>query len=452
MNNESFMKEKPVIGLVLSMSLPMVFSMMVNALYNIVDSFFVAKISEDAMTALSLVFPVQNLMSAVSIGFGVGINAVIAFFLGAGEKKKADQAASLGFFWNAVQGLVLTVVCIAIIPVFLRLFSNDERTIGYALEYSKIVFLFGVIISCSLSFEKIFQAVGNMVITMIALMTGCIVNIVLDPLLIFGIGFFPKLGIQGAALATGIGQSSTLILYLIVYILRPIHVKIRKDYLKLEAVCVKRLYAIGIPATLNMALPSFLVSALNAILASFSQTYVVVLGVYYKLQTFLYLTANGMIQGMRPIMSYNYGAKESARVRKIYLMTFEIVVGIMAVGTVICFMVPQTLMSMFTNNPETLTEGAIALRIICAGFIASSVSVVSAGAFEALGKGIQSFLISFLRYVVLIIPAAFVLSKTVGVHGVWHAFWIAEIITAVIAFILYYQLIGKSGKEKLTKF
>ena len=134
MNNESFMKEKPVIGLVLSMSLPMVFSMMVNALYNIVDSFFVAKISEDAMTALSLVFPVQNLMSAVSIGFGVGINAVIAFFLGAGEKKKADQAASLGFFWNAVQGLVLTVVCIAIIPVFLRLFSNDERTIGYALE------------------------------------------------------------------------------------------------------------------------------------------------------------------------------------------------------------------------------------------------------------------------------------------------------------------------------
>ena len=174
MNNESFMKEKPVVGLVLSMSLPMVFSMMVNALYNIVDSFFVAKISEDAMTALSLVFPVQNLMSAVSIGFGVGINAVIAFFLGAGEKKKADQAASLGFFWNAVQGLVLTVVCIAIIPVFLRLFSNDERTIGYALEYSRIVFLFGVIISCSLSFEKIFQAVGRMKVSMAGLLVGCL--------------------------------------------------------------------------------------------------------------------------------------------------------------------------------------------------------------------------------------------------------------------------------------
>ena len=450
--DQMYMKEKPILPLLLSMALPMVISMFVNSLYNIIDSIFVAKISEDAMTALSLVYPVQNLINSIAVGFGVGINAVIAMFLGAGKAKEANKAATQGLFLNVIHGILLTIVGLMIMPSFLAMFTNDQTVIGMGLQYSTIILMFSTIIMASISFEKIFQAVGNMVITMIALMTGCIVNIVLDPLLIFGIGFFPKLGIQGAALATGIGQSSTLILYLIAYVLRPIHVKIRKDYLKLEAVCVKRLYAIGIPATLNMALPSFLVSALNAILASFSQTCVVVLGVYYKLQTFLYLTANGMIQGMRPIMSYNYGAKESARVRKIYLMTFEIVVGIMAVGTVICFVMPQTLMSMFTNNPETLTEGAIALHIICAGFIASSVSVVSAGAFEALGKGIQSFLISFLRYVVVIIPAAFVLSKTVGVHGVWHAFWIAEIITAVIAFILYYQLIGKSGKEKLTKF
>ena len=414
--DQMYMKEKPILPLLLSMALPMVISMFVNSLYNIIDSIFVAKISEDAMTALSLVYPVQNLINSIAVGFGVGINAVIAMFLGAGKAKEANKAATQGLFLNVIHGILLTIVGLMIMPSFLAMFTNDQTVIGMGLQYSTIILMFSTIIMASISFEKIFQAVGNMVITMIALMTGCIVNIVLDPLLIFGIGFFPKLG---------------------------------KDYLKLEAVCVKRLYAIGIPATLNMALPSFLVSALNAILASFSQTYVVVLGVYYKLQTFLYLTANGMIQGMRPIMSYNYGAKESARVRKIYLMTFEIVVGIMAVGTVICFVMPQTLMSMFTSNPETLTEGAIALHIICAGFIASSVSVVSAGAFEALGKGIQSFLISFLRYVVVIIPAAFVLSKTVGVHGVWHAFWIAEIITAVIAFILYYQLIGKSGNTSL---
>ena len=402
--DQTYMKEKPILPLLLSMALPMVISMFVNSLYNIIDSIFVAKISEDAMTALSLVYPVQNLINSIAVGVGVGINAVIAMFLGAGKTKEADKTTTQGLFLNVIHGILLTIVGLMIMPSFLAMFTNDQTVIGMGLQYSTIILMFSTIIMASISFEKIFQAVGNMVITMRSLMTGCIVNIILDPLLIFGIGFFPKLGIQGAALATGIGQSSTLILYLIAYVLRPIHVKIRKDYLKLEAVCV-------------------------------------------KLQTFLYLTANGMIQGMRPIMSYNYGAKESARVRKIYLMTFEIVVGIMAVGTVICFVMPQTLMSMFTSNPETLTEGAIALHIICAGFIASSVSVVSAGAFEALGKGIQSFLISFLRYVVVIIPAAFVLSKTVGVHGVWHACWIAEIITAVIAFILYYQLIVKSGKN-----
>ena len=422
--DQTYMKEKPILPLLLSMALPMVISMFVNSLYNIIDSIFVAKISEDAMNALSLVYPVQNLINSVAVGFGVGINAVIAMCLGAGKAKEANKAATQGLFLNTIHGIIFTIVGLMIMPSFLAMFTKNQTVIRMGLQYSTIALMFSTIIMVSISFEKIFQAVGNMVTTMIALMTGCIVNIVLDPLLIFGIGFFPKLGIQGAALATGIGQSSTLIIYLFVYLFRPIH--------------------------LNMALPSFLVSALNAILASFSQTYVVVLGVYYKLQTFLYLTANGMIQGMRPIMSYNYGAKEPARVRKIYLMTFEIVVGIMAVGTVICFTIPQTLMRMFTNNPETLTEGTIALRIICAGFVASSVSVVSAGAFEALGKGIQSFMISFLRYVVVIIPAAFILSKAVGVHGVWHAFWVAEIITAVIAFILYYKLIGRSGKNTAT--
>lgn len=445
--DQTYMKEKSILPLLLSMALPMVISMFVNSLYNIIDSIFVAKISEDAMNALSLVYPVQNLINSIAVGFGVGINAVIAMFLGAKRGKEASQAATQGLFFNIIHGIILTIIGLIAMPAFLAMFTSDQRVIGMGLQYSTIALLFSTIIMAGITFEKIFQAVGNMVITMISLMTGCVLNIILDPLLIFGIGFFPKLGIQGAALATGIGQTSTLIIYLVVYKFRPIHVKIQKEYLKPDAACVKKLYAIGIPATLNMALPSFLVSAFNAILASFSQTYVVILGVYYKLQTFLYMSANGMIQGMRPIMSYNYGANRTDRVRKIYLMTLEIVVGIMAIGTILCLTIPQTLMGMFTSNPETLTEGVIALRIICAGFIASSVSVVSAGAFEALGKGIQSFMISFLRYVIVIIPVAFVLSKMIGVHGAWHAFWIAEVITAIVAFILYYQLIGKSGKE-----
>ena len=224
--NDTFMKEKPVFGLVLSMSLPMVLSMMVNALYNIVDSYFVARISEDAMTALSLVYPVQNLISATAIGFGVGINAVIAFFLGAGDKKKANQAATMGMFWSLVQGLTLSIVCILIMPKFLTLFTDDATVIDYAIRYSRIAFLFGMIISSGLSFEKTFQAVGRMKVSMLSMMAGCISNIVLDPILIFGLGPFPAMGIEGAALATGAGQVITLVIYIIIYMVKPIPVKI----------------------------------------------------------------------------------------------------------------------------------------------------------------------------------------------------------------------------------
>ena len=305
------MKEKPVLGLLLSMALPMVISMMVNSLYNIVDSFFVAKISESAMTALSLVYPLQNLVNALMIGFGVGINAVIAFYLGARDFKKADDAASQGLFYNVVQGLLMTVVCIAVMPSFLRLFTGDEEVISLGVRYSNIVFLFAVAVAVELAFEKTYQAVGKMAVSMLCMIVGCVVNIILDPVLIFGLGPFPKLGIEGAALATGIGQTVNAGLYVIFYLIKPISVHIRIRQMRPTRDMGIRLYAIGIPATLNLALPSLLVSALNIILAGYGQIYVFVLGVYYKLQTFLYLPANGIIQGMRPLMGYNYGAVPS---------------------------------------------------------------------------------------------------------------------------------------------
>lgn len=297
--NDAFMKEKPILGLVLSMSLPMVLSMLVNSLYNIVDSYFVASISEEAMTALSLVYPIQNLINAITIGFGVGINATIAFYLGAERKEQADRAASAGFFINAVQSLILMIICLLVMPGFLRLYSKDTGVIDYALRYSRIVFAFAVMISFSLSFEKIFQAVGRMKVSMVSLMAGCISNIILDPLLIFGVGPFPAMGIEGAALATGIGQTVSVAVYLIIYVVRPIPVRITRKALCLEKDVLSRIYSVGIPATLNLAVPSLTISALNAVLAGFSDVYVLVLGVYYKLQTFLYLTANGIVQGIR---------------------------------------------------------------------------------------------------------------------------------------------------------
>ena len=435
--NETFMKERPVFPLLVSMALPMVISMLVSSLYNIVDSFFVAKISEDAMTALSLVFPVQNFINAAGIGFGVGMNAVISFYLGAKDYARADMATTQGLLLSAVHGVILTVASIGIMPLFLRLFTKSETVAALGVQYSDIAFSFACVVSLSMAFEKIFQAVGRMKVTMLSLLLGCCTNIVLDPVLIFGLGPFPAMGIRGAALATGIGQVLTLVVYLIICKVRPLSVHVKRDYLRPNKTMVGKLYAIGIPATLNMALSSVLISALNAILAGFSEAYILVLGIYYKLQTFLYLPANGIIQGMRPLIGYNYGAGEHKRVKQIFNWVLLLNGVIMLIGTGICLLIPNVLMGLFTTTPETIRVGATALRIICAGFLTSAVSVTASGALEGLGKGAQSLVISLCRYILLIIPIAFVLSHVLGATGVWHAFWIAEGLTAVIAWVVY---------------
>lgn len=443
--SETFMKERPILPLLASMALPMVLSMLVNSLYNIVDSFFVAQISEAAMTALSLVYPVQNFINAVAIGFGVGINAVISIALGAGDRRRADAAATHGMVLSALHGLILTLASIAVMPLFLARFTTDPAVIQMGLAYSKTAFSFSVIIMLGLSFEKIFQAAGRMKVTMAALLTGCVSNILLDPVLIFGLGPFPELGISGAALATGIGQALTLLVYLAAYRLIPIPVRLRRDCLRPDATLDRKLYGVGVPAILNLALPSLLISVLNGLLSVYSQSYVVILGIYYKLQTFLYLPASGIVQGMRPLIGYNYGAGERGRVRQLYNATLCASGIIMAFGTVVCLLWAEPLMGLFTSQPDTIQAGGTALRIICAGFVISSVSVTSSGALEGLGKGAQSLVISLCRYVAVILPAAFLLCRTIGPDGVWHAFWITEAVTAAAAFWVYRRTVNSSS-------
>ena len=435
--NETFMKEKPVLPLLLSMALPNVVSMLVNSLYNIVDSLFVARISEDAMTALSLVFPIQNFSNAIAIGFGIGINAMIALYLGAGDREKAEIAATHGFVLSLVHGVVMMAVSIAIMPGFLRRFTLDEELIAAGITYSTIVFLFLVVNMVSLAFEKIFQAVGRMKVSMVALITGCVCNILLDPVLIFGLGPVPAMGIAGAALATGIGQVLSVVVYLVVYLRTELPVRLRRSCLRPDAALDGRLYAIGVPAILNLALPSLLVTFLNGLLAAFSQSYVVVLGIYYKLQTFLYLPANGFVQGMRPLIGYNYGAREHARVKKLFQLTLLMSAAIMAAGTVICQVASGQLMGLFTQNPETIAAGRTALRIISIGFVISAVSTTASGALEGLGKGAESLVIALCRYVVFIMPLAALLCNWLGADGAWHAFWITEVLAAVVSGIVY---------------
>ena len=437
--NETFMKEKPVLPLLLSMALPNVVSMLVNSLYNIVDSLFVARISEDAMTALSLVFPIQNFSNAIAIGFGIGINAMIALYLGAGDREKAETAATHGFVLSLVHGVVMMVVSIAIMPGFLRRFTQDEGLIAAGITYSTIVFLFLVVNMVSLAFEKIFQAVGRMKVSMVALITGCVCNILLDPVLIFGLGPVPAMGIAGAALATGIGQVLSVVVYLVVYLRTELPVRLRRSCLRPDAALDGRLYAIGVPAILNLALPSVQITFLNSLLAVYSQSYVVVLGIYYKLQTFLYLPANGIVQGLRPIIGYNYGAGEYDRVKKLYRTSMGMCAAIMAAGTVLCLVLSGQLIGLFSSNAETIAIGTSALRIICVGFIVSTISVVASGSLEGLGMGVQSLVISLCRYIVVIMPLAWLFCRLLGADGIWNAFWVTEVITAGISLVVYHK-------------
>lgn len=445
--NQEYMKEKPVLPLVVSMGLPMTLSMLVNALYNIVDSYFVAKISEDAMTALSLVYPIQNVINSVGVGFGIGINAVIAIYLGAKKQEDADRAATMGVLLNFLHGILMMIGALIIMPAFLRLFTDSEAVLSMGLEYSTRVFWFTIPLAVSVTFEKIFQSVGRMKVSMLCMMLGCIVNIILDPIMIFGIGPVPAMGIRGAAYATGIGQLASLAGYLTFCVVRPLPVRIRLKNLHWDGALCRKIYSVGIPATLNMGLPSVQVSALNGILSAYPGGYVLVLGAYYKLQTFLYLTANGVVQGMRPLIGYNYGAGEHKRVQQIFRTALVLIMSVMVLGTGLCMAIPGALIGLFTENAETVQMGVQALRFISIGFIISSVSVTVSGALEGLGKGMPSLVISLLRYLVILLPIAFVLSRIIGPAGVWNAFWITEFVTAAVAFLLY----RKEVLEKKTK-
>ena len=439
--DQTFMKEKPVLPLVLKMALPMVISMLVNSLYNIVDSFFVAQVSEDAMTAISIVYPLQNLANAIGVGFGVGINAAVAYYLGAGNGKAANRSATLGIILSALHGIVLAGICVLFIRPFISMFTDSEEIVAYGLDYFYVVIAFAPVLTLGMAFEKVLQATGKMKTTMFCMAIGAVANIILDPIFISGLGAVPAMGVFGAALATGIGQSLSLISYIAVFLLAKIPVRLRLERRGEEKIC-RKLYYVGIPASLNLALPSFMITVLNAILAAFAEVYVLILGVYYKLQTFIYFTISGIVQGIRPLISYNLGAGRKDRVIGIFKVTLLLSLGVMVIGTILCLAIPKQLMDIFTDTPQTMEQGAVALRIISAGFIVSAISVVISGTFEALGKGMPSLIISLLRYIA-ILPIALLMSYLFQAVGVWHSFWITELLSAVVSCILFWRLFYK---------
>lgn len=443
--NQERMKTKPIFPLLVSMALPMMFSMMIQSLYNIIDSIFVAKLGNEAFTAVSLIYPLQNLVLAVAVGFGIGVNSCIAIATGSKDMKRADNAASIGVILSIVHSALFVLFGILATKPFLRLFTDNENVIEMGSQYGYIVLCLAFGCLVQVCYEKIFQSLGNMTITMIVLTIGAVINIILDPIFIFGYLGCPAMGVAGAAVATVCGQISGLIIYLIYYKKKKhtIPVKIEFKGVKFDADIIKQLYSVGIPSSIMIALPSILISCLNSMLVQYSQIHVAVLGIYYKLQTFIYLPSGGIVQGMRPIVGFNYGAGETKRVKKTLDVSLIFTAIIMLVGTVLSLAIPKEILLMFNADATMLEIGIPALRIISLGFLISSFSVIYAGAFEALGQGMPSLIISLLRQLAIILPLSYVLSKFMGATGIWVSFPISEAIAAVVAIVFMRRALKK---------
>lgn len=444
--------DQPVATLLLSMSLPMMLSMVVQSLYNIVDSIFVARLGVQALTAVSYVFPLQNMVLSLAVGFGVGMNAVIAMNLGMKNQEKANQAATLGMALTVLHGILFFVLGFLVAKPFLQLFTNDVQIITWGSQYALIVFTFSMGYLLQVSMEKIFQSVGEMMITMVILASGSIINIILDPILIFGLCGFPALGVAGAAMATVIGQTAAFFFYLIAYKKKTLAVQIHPRYLKWNGQIVWKLYYIGIPAAITMALPSILAGALNKLLSVYGDVYVAVMGIYFKLQTFLYMPSNGIVQGMRPIISCNYGAGCYDRMWETIRRSITVVAVIMFAGTILSWLCPEQIMALFDDDAQLLELGAQALPFISLGFVVSSVGVIVSGVMEALGRGLASLILSLLRQFVLTVPLAWLLAASFDSMGIWLSLPLAEGMALLFALWLLFRLSheqeNKTQKQK----
>ena len=438
------MKTRPVFSLLVSMSVPMMLSMLIQSLYNIVDSIYVSRLGTDALTAVSLAYPLQNAIVSVGVGIGVGISSAISICLGRGDQEGADRSATIGVALTVFHCILFILLGIFVTKPFLSLFTGSLKVLSDACDYTYIVLCVSFGSLLQIAFEKIFQGIGQMKITMYLLSVGCIINIILDPILIFGLLGFPALGVAGAAIATVIGQIGAFLLYVVVYLRKPYAVRLHLKYLKFDKKIIGQIYSVGIPSSIMMLLPSVLISVLNSILGAISEVYVAVLGVYYKLQTFIYMPANGIVQGMRPIIGYNYGAGELRRVRSTIRYSLASAAVLMLTGTLLALLIPVPILSLFDADETLMSAGITALRIICLGFLVSAIGVIYSGTFEALGNGRNSLIISLLRQFVITIPLSFILSRFFGAVGVWASFPVGELCASVVAFLLLQHY--ESGK------
>ena len=434
------MEHMEIKKLVISMSLPIIISMVFQALYNIVDSIFVAKISSDALTAVSLCYPVQTIMVAIACGTAVGFNTLLARYLGEKKFDYANNTMMHGILLGFLNGLVFLVLGLLFSNIFLSWFTRDVQILGLANTYIRICTMFSFSVFVQIIFERIMQATGNAIYNMVMQGVGAIINIILDPILIFGWFGLPRLGVTGAAIATVVGQFCALMIGYWITKKKIDALEIKMSNFSFSTDILARIYKVGVPAILMQSVLSFMTVFMNMILAPISAMAISAFSVYYKLQNFLNMAVLGITNALIPIVAYNNGAKRKDRARDAIQFSLLLSIGIMFVGTIVFQLFPKQLLAMFSANDQMYGLGIPALKIISLSFVFAGISMVLCAAFQALNKANTSLVITLARQLVILIPLTYGLMKCFGIHIGWYAFVVTEFICSVYSLIVWRKM------------
>lgn len=437
---ENKMGVMPVNKLLMNMSLPMMISMLVQALYNVVDSIFVSRIDENALTAVSMAFPIQSLMIALGAGTGVGVNALLSRSLGEKDYDRVNKAAGNGIFLAGINYLVFLLVGILVTTPFYLSQTKDAQILSYGQQYLTIICCCSFGMYGQFIFERLLQSTGRTFYTMITQSIGAIINIILDPIFIFGYFGVPKMGVAGAAIATVIGQIVAGTIALVINIKKNDEIQLKLKGFRPDGKIIARIYEVGIPSIIMQAIGSVMTYGMNRILIVFSSTAVAVFGVYFKLQSFIFMPVFGLNNGMVPIIAYNYGAGKKDRLIKTLKLSIIYAVGLMLLGVIIFQLFPAPLFALFDASETMLAIGIPALRIISLSFMFAGFCIVCGSLFQALGNGVYSMVVSIARQLLVLLPVAYLLSLSGKVEAVWWAFPIAEIVSLSLTVFFMFRI------------
>ena len=444
---ENIMGTKPMTPLLLGMAFPIMISMLVQALYNVVDSIFVARLSDAALTAVSFAYPVQMLTIAVSVGTSIGVNALLSRRLGEGDRQAADRVAHNGLLLMVASWAVFAVFGLFFSELFFSFFTKNPEVAGGGAAYLRICLVFSLGMFLQICLERLIQVTGKTVYQMASQLTGAVVNIILDPILIFGMFGMPKMGVAGAAAATVIGQWIGCGVALVLNLRHNNEVRLRASALRFDLPTVKSIYSVGLPSIIMQSISSVMTFGMNFILAGFSETAVSVLGIYFKLQNFVFMPGFGLTSALVPIVGYNYGAAKKQRILACTKTAMISITVIMIFGTALFQLFPGQLLALFSDGGDLARTGEPALRIISLSFVFAGIAIVLSSLFQALGEGLHSLLMSVFRQLVLLLPIAWLLSLSGNVDLVWYSFLISEAVSLCFALTLFRRSYNKKIKH-----